>query len=516
MIEQVTADLPELKGESGKPAKVLVTGATGYIGGRLIRELLAHGYQVRVLVRNAQKLQDYPWKDQVEVVEGDAADPEKISLALKNIDLAYYLLHALMIEKNFEAKEAELAEFFGKAAKDNKVKRIVYLGGMISNDDQLSPHMSARAKTGEILRNSGVPTIELRAGVVIGSGSASFEMLRHLTERLPFMVTPKWLLNKIQPIAIRDVLRYLVGSATLDPKINRDFDIGGPEVFTYLEMMQLYASVAGLSRRIIIPLPVLTPRLASGWIGLVTPVPVTLAKRLVASLKHDVVARDNDIRELIPPAESGLTDFRTSVSLALTRVKDLEVETRWSNASVPGTPSEPLPTDPDWAGGSLYVDKRQYHSTDPIDVVWARVESIGGVNGYSTATWAWEFRGLMDRMIGGVGLRRGRRDPNTLMEGEALDFWRVEELQRPHLLRLRAEMKLPGLAWLEFRLYEQPNNETLLVQQAYYHPQGLFGHAYWWGVSFMHGFVFPSMAKKVAGPSATKVIESDAQKVSAS
>ena len=508
MIELVTKDLPELLDEFGKPARVLVTGATGYVGGRLIRELLDHGYRVRVLVRSAQRLQDYPWKDQVEVIEGDAADSEKISLALKDIDLAYYLIHALMVEKDFEQAEIELARSFGNAAKNNKVKRIIYLGGMISQDEKLSPHMSARAETGDILRNSGVPTIELRAGVVIGSGSASFEMLRHLTERLPFMITPKWLLNKIQPIAIRDVLRYLVGSATLDSSINRDFDIGGPEVFTYLEMMQVYASVAGLSRRIIIPLPVLTPRLASGWIGLVTPVPVTLAKRLVASLKHDVVARDNDIRELIPPAESGLTDFRTAVSLALKRVKDLDVETRWTNASVPGTPSEPLPTDPDWAGGSLYVDKRQYHSKDSIQAVWARVESIGGANGYSTATWAWELRGLMDRMIGGVGLRRGRRDPNTLMEGEALDFWRVEEIQRPHLLRLRAEMKLPGLAWLEFQLYEQENDETLVVQQAYYHPQGLFGHAYWLAVSFMHGFVFPSMAKKIAGPSATKITAS--------
>jgi uncharacterized protein YbjT (DUF2867 family) len=508
MIETVTSDLATLKNKNGKPAKVLVTGATGYVGGRLIRELLGHDYQVRVLVRDPTRLSDYPWQKNVEIVVGDAADPEVLDRALSGIDLAYYLLHALMVSKDFELMERELAEVFAKVAKEKNVSRIVYLGGMISNDHELSPHMSARAETGKVLRGSGVPTIELRAGVIIGSGSASFEMLRHLTERLPFMVTPKWLLNKIQPIAIRDVLRYLVGSATLDKKINQDFDIGGPEIFTYLEMMQLYAEVAGLRKRIIIPLPVLTPRLASGWVGLVTPVPVTLAKRLVASLKHDVVARDNKIRDLIPEFKHGMTDFKTAVGLALTRVKDLEVETRWSNASVPGTPSEPLSTDPSWAGGSLYVDHREYVSTDSVKEVWGRVEAIGGKNGYSTATWAWELRGLMDLVIGGVGLRRGRRDPDTLMEGEALDFWRVEKIGRPHLLRLRAEMKMPGLAWLEFEVSKLEDDRTLLVQKAYYHPHGLAGHAYWWLVSFMHGIVFPSMAKKLSGGKARKLVTS--------
>ena len=507
MIETVTSDLKVLRSKDKKPARVLVTGATGYVGGRLVRELVAHKYRVRVLVRDAHKLQDYPWRDQVEIVEGDALDPEALNIALQGIDLAYYMLHALMVSKNFEQMEEDLARNFGKLAMQNGVKRIVYLGGITSSDDSLSPHMSARAKTGEILRSSGVPTIELRAGVVIGSGSASFEMLRHLTERLPIMVTPKWLKNRIQPIAVRDVLRYLIGSATIDKRINDVFDIGGPDVFTYMEMMQIYAEVAGLRRRIILPLPVLTPRLASGWIGLVTPVPVTLAKRLVASLKHEVVAKDDRIRELVPDHKDGLTDFRKSVSLALTRIKQLDVETRWSNALTPGTHSQPLPTDPDWAGGSLYVDLRQYESEDSQAEIWKRVESIGGQNGYSTATWAWELRGLMDRVVGGVGLRRGRRDPNKLREGEALDFWRVEELQRPKLLRLRAEMKMPGLAWLEFKVGETPEGKSLVTQRALYHPRGLFGHVYWWMVFPMHGIVFPSMAKKMAGPSAKKYVE---------
>jgi uncharacterized protein YbjT (DUF2867 family) len=491
-------------GKDGKPSRVLVTGATGYVGGRLVRELLSHGYRVRVLVRDAHRLQDYPWRESVEIFEGDATKSSVLDDALKDIDLTYYLLHALMVSDDFEKVEEQLARDFGEAAKKNCVRRIVYLGGITTGDEKLSPHMSARAITGEILRASGVPTIELRAGVVIGSGSASFEMLRHLTERLPIMVTPKWLKNRIQPIAIRDVLRYLVGSATIDEKINRDFDIGGPEVFTYMEMMQIYASVAGLRKRIIIPLPVLTPKLASGWIGLVTPVPVTLAKRLVASLKHEVVARNDEIRKFVPDAPGGLTDFRIAVSLALTRIKNLEVETRWSSAQTPGTHSEPLPTDPSWAGGSLYRDERKYLSNDSIDQVWERVEAIGGDNGYSTATWAWELRGLMDRMVGGVGLRRGRRDPLKLREGESLDFWRVEAIERPNLLRLRAEMKLPGLAWLEFRVEKTSQGKTLLTQRALYHPRGLFGHIYWWAVFPMHGIVFPSMAKKLAGPSATK------------
>jgi len=505
MIETVTEDLETRIAEDGKPARILVTGATGYVGGRLVRELLSHKYRVRVLVRDAQRLKDYPWRDEVEVIEGDATDLSALNLALTDIDVAYYMLHALMVKKGFEDLEEELAEKFGRVAASRGVGRIVYLGGIASADDELSPHMSARAKTGEILRSSGVPTIELRAGVVIGSGSASFEMLRHLTERLPIMVTPKWLKNRIQPIAIRDVLRYLVGSALIDSKISGDFDIGGPEVFTYMEMMQIYAEVAGLRRRIILPLPVLTPRLASGWVGLVTPVPVTLAKRLVASLKHEVVARDDEIRKLVPDAPGGLTGFRTAVSLALTRIKQLDVETRWSNAQTPETHSEPLPTDPDWAGGSLYQDIRRYESDDSVEEVWARIEAIGGKNGYSTATWAWELRGLMDLMVGGVGLRRGRRDPNLLREGEALDFWRVESIQRPHLLRLRAEMKMPGLAWLEFRVSKQERGKTLVTQRALYHPHGLFGHMYWWAVFPMHGIVFPSMAKKMAGPSAKKV-----------
>ena len=491
--------LPLLKNAAGQPALCLVTGATGYIGGRLIVELLKHGYRVRILARNADRLKYHPWIDQVEVSEGDAHNPNVLAEAMIDVDVAYYLLHALMSKDNFEQEEREMAEGFGAAAKQAKVKRIVYLGGIIAPNETMSPHLQARAETGEILRASGVSTIELRAGVVIGSGSASFEMLRYLTERLPIMTVPKWVNVRIQPIAVRDVLRYLVGAAAINPTISGAFDIGGPEIFTYKEMMQQYAEAAGLPRRIIIPVPVLTPRLSSGWVGLVTPVPYTLAKRLVASLKNEVVAADDSIRGLIPDPEGGLTPFKRAVQLALTKIKDARVETRWSDASVPWTPSEPLPTDPDWAGGTLYRDVRIVHSPDSIEEVWKRVESIGGDNGYSLATWAWEVRGFIDKIFGGVGLRRGRRDPNQLQVGDALDFWRVEEINRPTLLRLRAEMKMPGLAWLEFGLEKDAETGgTILTQVAIYAPKGLLGHAYWWSVWPMHGLVFPSMARNAA------------------
>ena len=477
----------------------LVTGASGYIGGRLIPDLLAKGYRVRVLARNARRLQEHSWVKQVEIVEGDAFDTKVVEKALNGVDVAYYLMHSLMEKNDFESQEMKMADIFGKAASRQKVGRIVYLGGIVPAEAELSPHMSARANTGKILRESGVPTLELRAGIVIGSGSASFEMLRHLTERLPFMITPKWLNIRIQPIAVRDVLHYLVGAASVDKKVSGSFDIGGPDVFSYKTMMQKYAETAGLRKRIIVPVPVMTPKLSSGWVGLVTPVPYTLARRLVASLKNEVVVGDDRIRKLIPDPEGGLTTFKRAVELALVRIKDNQVETRWSDASIPWTPSDPLPTDPQWAGGSVYKDVRKLDSKDALDVVWKRIEAIGGDNGYSTATWAWELRGLADKVTGGVGLRRGRRDPDHLQVGDALDFWRVEKVDRPKTLRLRAEMRMPGLAWLEFVV--EPDAKTggcKITQTATYAPKGLMGHLYWWSVWPMHGIVFPSMIRHIA------------------
>jgi len=486
----------------GQPALCLVTGATGYIGGRLTSELLACGYRVRVMVRHPERLRDHLWLDQVEVVTGDALDPASLTAAMVGVDCAYYLLHALVEGQGFEKVEDEMATNFANAARDAGVRRIVYLGGLIPKGEELSAHLQSRKSTGEILRKSGVPTAELRAGVVLGSGSASFEMLRYLTEHLPAMVTPKWVRSRIQPIAVRDVLRYLVGAAALPPEVNRAFDIGGPDVLTYRDMMQIYAKVVGLRKRLIIPVPVLTPKLSSLWVGLVTPVPSSIAIPLVKSLRNEVICREQDIRRYIPDPPDGLTGFEKAVRLALTRIRDAQVTTRWSFASVPGAPSEPLPSDPKWSGGNLYEDLRETVIHTTPEQVWSVVESIGGNGGYFTMDWAWRIRGIADRAVGGVGLRRGRRDPKHLMVGETLDFWRVEELIPNKLLRLRAEMRMPGSAWLEFQIEDLGHGKCRLQQRAVFVPKGLAGHAYWWAIAPFHGFVFPGMNQKM-GEAAT-------------
>jgi hypothetical protein len=334
--------------------------------------------------------------------------------------------------------------------------------------------------------------------VIIGSGSASFEMLRYLTERLPVMVTPRWVKTRTQPIAVRDVLYYLVNVMEAPGEINRSFDIGGPDVTTYAGMMHGFASVAGLPRRVLLPVNVLSPKLSSHWVGLVTPVPHSIARPLVDSLKMEVVARDHDIADLVPDPPEGLLPFREAVRLAIKRVQDADVATRWSSASVAGAPSDPLPEDPSWSGGTLYTDLREETVDADITRVWDVVEGIGGVHGWYSANWMWRIRGAMDRAVGGVGLRRGRRNPNRVRVGDAVDFWRVEAHQPPVLLRLRAEMKLPGLAWIEWHLRAEGPRRTHLRQRAVFHPHGLAGHAYWWMVAPFHAFVFPPMIRGMA------------------
>ena len=478
--------------------KALVTGATGYVGGRLVTRLLEDGFEVRVMARHPEKMRDYPWINQVEVVQGDAEDEASLTKPLTGIDVAYYMLHSLSEHDGFETIETRMATNFGKVAKQTGIERIVYLGGIAPSTSELSIHLESRRNTGEILQKSGVPTTELRAAIIIGSGSASFEMLRYLTERLPFMITPKWLNNRVQPIAIRDVLHYLVKAGQETGTESHIGDIGGPDVMFYKEMMQKYAKVAGLRPRKIVTVPVLTPRLSSHWVSLVTPVPRRLALPLVDSLVNEVVVSpDLDVRKFLPEPENGLLDFNTAVEYALNRVRNQDVQTRWSSASVPGTPSEPLPTDPDWSGGSLYVDLRERETTATPENLWKVIEGIGGENGYYSMPFLWEIRGLLDRLIGGVGLRRGRRDPEHLYVGETVDFWRVERCDRGQLLRLRAEMKLPGLAWLELIVDQNEQGKTIYRQRATYRPTGLFGHMYWWSVAPFHVFVFGFMVKRI-------------------
>ncbi|MEO3809024.1 SDR family oxidoreductase [Sphaerisporangium sp. B11E5] len=485
--------------------RCLVTGATGYIGGRLVPELLKAGHEVRCMARSAPHLRDQTWRDRVEVAEADATDPVATRAALSGVEAAYYLIHTMGSGRDFAARDRRAARTFAAAAKEAGVRRIVYLGGLTPGDrpERMSAHMRSRAEVEHILLASGVPVVALRASVIIGSGSVSFEMLRHLTERLPAMTTPKWVATRTQPIAIRDVLRYLVGALDVPPEVSRGFDIGGPDVLTYADMMRGYAAVAGLPPRLIIPVPLLTTRLSSLWVGLVTPVPAGVARPLVESLREEAVCHEHDIARYIPDPPGGLMGFPQAVRMALHRIKEAGVATRWSSASTPGAPSDPLPTDPGWAGGSLYADERSARVDAPPEALWRVIEGIGGEHGWYSLPVAWEARGLLDRFAGGVGLRRGRRDPRRLRVGDALDFWRVEEIEPGRLLRLRAEMRLPGFAWLELSCREE-EGRTVYGQRAIFHPRGLLGHLYWWGVYPLHGLIFGSMARNVARAAAAE------------
>ncbi|MFI6235700.1 SDR family oxidoreductase [Micromonospora sp. NPDC050784] len=478
--------------------RCLVTGATGYIGGRLTPLLLADGYTVRCLARKAVRLRDVPWASAAEIVEGDLSRPETLAAAFADVDVAYFLVHSLG-RSDFEAVDRAAATNFAAAARAAGVRRIVYLGGPLpATDAAPSPHLRSRAEVGRILLGSGVPTAVLRAAVIIGSGSASFEMLRYLTERLPAMVTPRWVRNRIQPIAVRDVLNYLVGCAALPADVNRGFDIGGPDVLTFREMMQRYARVAGLRKRIIVPVRALTPSLSSHWVGFITPVPNAIARPLVESLIQEAVADEHDIARYVPDPPGGLTGFDDAVALALAKVRDAQVETRWSNASGPDAPAEPLPTDPVWSGGSAYTDVRERAVDASPAALWRVVEGVGGEHGWYSFPLAWSIRGWLDRLVGGVGLRRGRRDPHHLQVGEALDFWRVEEIVPGELLRLRAEMRLPGRAWLEMRVQPTDDGRSRYQQRAVFLPRGLAGHAYWKSVAPFHTVVFGGMARNIA------------------
>jgi uncharacterized protein YbjT (DUF2867 family) len=482
----------------------LVTGATGYIGGRLAPRLLENGTTVRCLVRDPGKLRDVPWAAKSEIVQGDLLDPDAVRAACADVDVVYFLVHSLS-DSDFAANDRRAALLVAQAAREAGVQRIVYLGGL-HPEGALSEHLASRTEVGEILLRSGVPTVVLQAAVILGSGSASFEMLRYLTERLPVMLTPRWVHNRIQPIAVRDVLRYLVAAAELPPEVNRTFDVGGPDVLTYLDMMQRYAAVAGLPRRQIIPVPVLTPRLSAHWVNVVTPVPKGIAAPLIDSLVHEVVCREDDVRAFVPDPPEGRIGYDRAVELALQKIGGGDVETRWCGASIGDTPADPLPSDPDWSGGSVYLDEREQPSTATPDELWRVVRGIGGERGWYSFPLAWSVRGWMDRLAGGVGLSRGRRDPDELHTGDALDWWRVEELRNRvggkadtgALLRLRAEMKVPGQAWLEMGVRPGPGTGSVYHQRAVFLPHGLAGHLYWWAVAPFHGIVFGGMVRNIA------------------
>jgi len=472
--------------ESERPGHgrlVLVTGATGYIGGRLVPLLLERGFEVRVLVRNPERIQGRAWAERVDVVTGDAADPEALARAAIGVHAAYYLVHSMYAKGDFASLDRSAAEIFAAAMRD--VPHVIYLGGLLPTGGDASAHLASRAEVGRILRDA-VPTTEFRAGPIIGSGSASFEMIRYLTERLPMMVAPKWILNEVQPIAVRDVLAYLVGA--LDSGPLGVIDIGADRL-TFLETMKVYAEVRGL-RRVIVPVPVLAPRLAAIWVGLVTPIPNRLAVPLVMGIIHPVVADTTMARRRFPHIQP--IPYREALKLAFSRIEQSEVPTRWSGALGGAAPTYDV-TD---AEGKIREVRSIFVAAAP-ERVFATISRLGGDAGWLVWNRAWALRGLVDRLAGGPGLRRGRRDPANLLVGEALDFWRVEIVDPPRLLRLRAEMKVPGAAWLEWTTYEEDGG-TRLVQTATFAPRGLLGALYWYGLYPLHRTIFSDMVRAIA------------------
>jgi len=481
------------------PELVVVVGASGYIGGRLVGDLLDAGFAVRCLVRTPAKLDAAPWRDRVEVVAGDVE--KDLGDAFADAAAVYFLVHAIGQGPDWVERERLGAEQVRDAAARAGVRRIVYLGGLGDDPDPAAPsgtspnhalsvHLASRHSVGRVLAEGPVPVTELRAAVIIGSGSASFEMLRYLVENLPAMVTPKWVDTRCQPIGVRDVLRYLIAVLGVEKTAGQVLDIGGPDVVTYRDMMAIYADEAGLRPRLVIPIPVLSPRLSSWWVGFVTPLPRSLARPLVNSLVNEVVVHDHSIEELCP---GPLLTYRESVRLALGRTRAGTVVTRWADADSTARHAGPAPTDPGWAGGTEFSDEQLRTTAASPAAVYAAVCRLGGDRGWHRGEWLWRTRGFLDKFVGGPGLRRGRRNPDHLRVGEALDFWRVEAIEPDRLVRLHAEMVLPGEAWLEWHIEPDGATGATVRQVALFRPRGLWGSAYWYSIAPFHRFVFPGL-----------------------
>jgi len=472
---------------------VLVTGATGYIGGRLVPRLLESGYRVRCLARDPSRLQGRPWLGQVEVVAGDCLRAETLPAAMQGVEFAFYLVHSMAAGHDFEERDVLAARNFATAARAAGVQRMLYLGGLGDPDTALSEHLRSRQATGAVLRESGVPVTEFRAPVIVGSGSLSFEIIRYLTERLPVMICPRWLYTRAQPIAIRDVLDYLVAALQTPASAGRIIEIGGADVLTYGDLLRGYARARGL-KRWLVPVPVLTPRLSSYWVHLVTPVPAVIARPLIQGLRNDVIVRDDLARRLFPQIQP--LDYAAAVRLALDVLETGRVETAWSDAlaSSQGDVAPVLFTTQE----GIILERRQRLVRAPAAAVYRTFIRLGGETGWLCMDWAWAARGFIDRLRGGVGLRRGRRDPANARVGDAIDFWRVEAVEPDRRLRLRAEMKVPGRAWLEFEVEPVDAATSRLSQTAFFAPRGLFGLVYWYLLYPIHALIFSGLTARIA------------------
>jgi len=474
-------------------APILVTGATGYIGGRLVPRLLEMGYRVRCLVRDPSRLQGRPWQGQVEIMAGDVLQPDSLAQAMAGVRVAYYLVHSLGGGTDFHERDMNAARNFGAAARAAGIERLIFLGGLAEASPGLSEHLRSRQQSGDALREAGVPVTEFRAGVIVGSGSLSFEMIRYLTERVPVMICPRWVFTRTQPIGIREVLEYLTAALSVPESAGRIIEIGGSEVVTYGEMMTQYAEVRGL-KRWMIQVPVLTPRLSSYWVNLVTPIPAVIARPLIEGLRNENVVHDPVARDLFPNVAP--VSYRVSVARALAKLEARDVETAWSDAL--STSQGDVPPLTLTVQEGMVLERRQRIVPATPAALHAVFSGIGGKRGWFYMTWAWEIRGFVDKLIGGVGLRRGRRDPDALRVGEALDFWRVEAVEDQRLLRLRAEMRVPGKAWLQFQVTPREDGQTLLSQTAFFAPKGLFGWLYWYGLYPLHGLIFSGLIDQIA------------------
>jgi len=478
---------------------ILVTGATGYVGGRLIPALLEAGYRVRAMARNPAKMGCRPWvgNSRVELVQGDVLDLESLKQAACGCRAAYYLVHSMIAQKeNFAEADRRAARNMVAAATVAGLERVIYLGGLAeTREGDLSNHLKSRIEVAEILQSGPVPTTDLRAPMILGSGSASFEILRYLVERLPIMTTPRWVRSLNQPIAIRNVIAYLIGCLEHKQTIGQTYDIGGPDILTYRDLLDIYAEEAHLRKRLIIPLPVLTPTLSALWIHLISPVPKSIALPLTEGLTSDAVCTENRIQSLIPQK---LLTCREAIRLALDRIRQEQVDTCWMDAGKLIEPEWTHCGDAQWAGGTIMNCGYRARISATVDEVWQPVSRIGGKTGWYYGNLLWRLRGMMDRLAGGVGLRRGRRHPSEIGIGDALDFWRVLEVKAPERLLLLAEMKTPGEALLEFQITPAGDDQVELQMLSRFLPKGLLGILYWYVLYPFHQWIFYGMLKSIA------------------